>query len=306
MSVCVLGSINLDRVVRVEHLPQPGQTLAGRSVATHLGGKGANQAITSARLGVATQLIGAVGRDADGRWLRAQLATPGLDLSLIRALQKTPTGQAYILVADSGENVIAVIGGANQALTPRHLPADALGAAKVALAQLETPTTVTAALFAAAAARAALTLLNAAPAIPEGRVLFEAADILVLNETELAAYAQGGAPLIGSEAIIAAARGLIRRAEQWVVITLGAEGALAVSAAETLTVAGRPMPVIDTTGAGDCFCGALAAELSLGVGLEAALTFANAAAGLSVGQAGAAASMPDRAAVERLLLAAGC
>ena len=294
MSVCVLGSINLDIVCQVGELPAPGETVAALGVARFAGGKGANQAAASARWGAATRLIGAVGRDGAGDELLARLAEAGVDIAAIARLPDQPTGAAYIFVSAAGENMIVVVGGANRAVAPADIAALDLAGCAVFLAQLETPVAAIIALFSTAAATAGVRILNAAPALAEGASLFPLTDILVVNETELARYAGP------NRQIARAARRLITRPGQSVIVTLGAAGALAVSAEALIEVAGRPAKVVDTTGAGDCFCGVLAAALADGADLAQAMALANAAAALSTECPGAAVTATLRADVEAL------
>ena len=304
MGVCVLGSINLDVVHRVERLPRPGETVLGLGIARFLGGKGANQAIAAARMGADARLIGAVGEDLDGQALVEQLALDGVEVSAVRRVAGTATGAAHICVAADGENMIVVTPGANAAMAPAMAAAAIRPDDRVFLGQLETPVAALRALYESAAARAGLKLLNAAPALPEGAALFALVDLLIVNETELAAYAGLDAAPIGADDVAAAARPLAAENGITVIVTLGAAGAMAVSAQEVLIVPGRrASAVVDTTGAGDCFCGALAAALGSGLALGESLAAANAAACLSVGRSGAGPSMPRRAEVEALLRA---
>ena len=304
MGVCVLGSINLDVVHRVERLPRPGETVLGLGIARFLGGKGANQAIAAARMGADARLIGAVGEDLDGQALVEQLALDGVEVSAVRRVAGTATGAAHICVAADGENMIVVTPGANAAVAPAMAAAAIRPDDRVFLGQLETPVAALRALYESAAARAGLKLLNAAPALPEGAALFALVDLLIVNETELAAYAGLDAAPIGADEVAAAARQLAAENGITVIVTLGAAGAMAVSAREVLIVPGRrASAVVDTTGAGDCFCGALAAALGSGLALGESLAAANAAACLSVGRSGAGPSMPRRAEVEALLRA---
>jgi ribokinase len=293
MSVCVLGSINLDIVCRVAELPAPGETVIALGMEHFSGGKGANQAVAAARWGAPTSLIGAVGGDEAAEGLLAHLQAAGVDPSRIARLAGQPTGQAHICVSAAGENTIVVVGGANRGLAPADIDPTGLGQCRVFLAQLETPIAVIEALFASDPARAGLRILNAAPATPEGRVLFPLADILVVNQTELAHFA-------GDGDIALAARRLISRPGQTVVVTLGDAGAAAVTQSGICRVEGRPAHVVDTTGAGDCFCGVLAASLAQGAALPAALALANAAAALSTETPGAAVPSTLRADVEVL------
>ncbi|HXQ17429.1 MAG TPA: ribokinase [Caulobacteraceae bacterium] len=302
MSVCVLGSLNLDLVCRVAELPRPGETVMGGGVAWLPGGKGANQAVAAARCAAGTRLIGAVGWDEAGDKLLATMAEAGVDTAAVVRLEGHPTGQAFIWVSDAGENSIVVAGGANLAVSAAMLEAPLPADCRVLLAQLETPVAAIEALFAGAPA-GRLRLLNAAPAVLEGRRLFPLVDILIVNETELAAFATVPVVADDVDAVAAVARGLISRPDQTVVVTLGKAGAVAVGADRRIIVSGRTAKVVDTTGAGDCFCGVLAARLDEGADLAEALQWANAAAALSTERPGAAPSMPTRAEIVRSLQA---
>jgi len=300
MVVCVVGSLNLDIVCRVSALPLPGETIVGQAVARSLGGKGANQAVAAARHGAVTHLIGAAGSDEAGASLLNDLRQAGVNVDGVVAIPNLPTGQAYITVADGGENTIIVIGGANLALTSEMLGPDALDRASVLLAQLETPFDVIRSAFSSPAGRQGTTILNAAPALVEGAALFDLVDILVVNQTELARYA-GTDEAEDLEAVAASARRLISRADQQVVVTLGARGAAAIGPQSAWMVEGRKAEAVDTTGAGDCFCGVLAAALSEGRTLREAMVAANAAAALSTQRPGAGLSAPTRAETDALL-----
>lgn len=269
IDVLVVGSINQDIVCQVAELPAPGQTVAGFGIARHPGGKGLNQAVAAARWGAATAMIGQVGDDAAGDQLLEVLHAAGVDVTGIGRLAGGQTGQALIFVSTAGENMIVVAGGVNLSLAaPPVSPA-----AKVVLAQLETPVATTAAVFEQARAAGAVTVLNAAPALPEGAALFPLADVIIVNQTERASY---GALLDG------------RR----LVVTLGAAGASLIESGAETHVVGEAARVVDTTGAGDCFCGVLAAGLAAGAEMLGAMAIANAAAARSTETAGAASSMP--------------
>jgi ribokinase len=298
MSVCVLGSINLDIVCRVEELPRPGETVMALDVQRFPGGKGANQAVASARWGAPTAMIGAVGRDEAGENLLAHLASAGVDTSGIQRRTGASTGMAHINVSAAGENMIVVIGGSNRAVSAEQIAAHRLGAYRVVLAQLETPIEAIAALFAQAGA--ALKILNAAPAVDEAKALFRLADILVVNQSELAHYARPANTSESHTDVATAARSLVSRSDQQVIVTLGARGAMAVSSSDVIFVAGHAVDVVDTTGAGDCFCGVLAASLDEGIPLPEALLRANRAAAVSTRRAGAAVAPSLRADVEAL------
>ncbi len=297
MSVCVIGSLNLDIVCRVQELPAPGETVAGLGVARLPGGKGGNQAVAAARCGAATTMLATIGQDEAGAIMLASLKEAGVDAGRVVALPGQPTGQAFIWVSAAGENSIVVAGGANALLTPAMV-AD-LGAWRVILGQLETPVVTLEAAFKAGGA--ATRILNAAPALDEGRRLLPLTDILIVNETELARYAELATAPQALDDVAAAARALITSEDQTVIVTLGKAGAVAVTRNSLHAVEGRPAKVVDTTGAGDCFCGVLAARLSEGADLPTAMLWANTAAGLSTQTPGAAPSMPTRAAIEAAL-----
>lgn len=297
MSVCVIGSLNLDIVCRVQDLPASGETVAGQSVDRLPGGKGGNQAVAAARCGAATAMVAAVGQDEAAAIMLASLAGAGVDASRVVALPDLPTGQAFIWVSAAGENSIVVAGGANALLTPEH--AADLGAPTVILGQLETPVATLEAAFQNAGG--ATRILNAAPALDAGKRLLPLTDILIVNETELARYADLAVVPENPDDIAAAARRLITRDDQTVIVTLGKAGAVAVGRGSLHRVEGRPARVVDTTGAGDCFCGVLAARLSEGADLPTAMLWANTAAGLSTETPGAAPSMPTRERIEAAL-----
>jgi ribokinase len=299
MGVCVLGSINLDNVCRVARLPGPGETIVAESFERFAGGKGANQAVAAAAWGSPTALIGAVGRDEAGDRLLAHLEDRDVNVSAVTRLADAPTGQAHICVAPSGENTIVVVGGANRAVTAGHVRAADTSGCQVFLSQLETPLETIEALFAGEAARAGVTILNAAPAVAAARVLFPLADVVVVNQGELAVFGRV-AEATDAMGAVASARRLISRTGQTIIVTLGAAGALAVTADSHMVVVGHPAHVLDTTGAGDCFCGVLAAALAEGGSIAQALALANHAAAISTERAGASVARTLRADVEAL------
>ncbi|MBL7502003.1 ribokinase [Frankia nepalensis] len=293
--VVVIGSINMDVVVTVPRMPLPGETLAGGSVHQVPGGKGANQAVAARRLGVPTVLVGAVGADGFGTVLAGFLGAERIDISPVRT-EHGPTGTALITVADGGENTVIVVAGANGSVGPNRVAEAALRSGDVVLLQDEIPAETNEAAAAAARAAGATTILNLAPFRPPSRRLLDAVDVLIVNETEFAelvgasgAGADGIAELLRSgDALTAPDGGPLGD----VVVTLGVDGALARIGGELLTVPGRRMPVVDTTGAGDCFCGTFGASLAVGLEPASALARANTAAGLAVGRFGAGPSMP--------------
>ncbi len=297
MAVRVLGSINIDVIARVDRLPRPGETVIASQTLRLPGGKGANQAVAAARMGASVALVAAIGDDEGGRWMLAGLEAAGVGVAGVAKLEGVPTGSAYITVDAKGENQIIVAPGANgvfeAALLPRASPEN------VVLAQLEVPVATLAAAF---AAPARLRMLNAAPAVPEAARLFDRVDILIVNEHELAAYA-GRVESRGLDETVATARSLLARPDQLVIVTLGSAGAVAIWRDRHFHAPAMPVEPLDTVGAGDCFCGALAALLDEGLAVEQALPIANAAAALCTLSPGAVPAMPSRAAVEAVCCA---
>ncbi|MBC9877169.1 ribokinase [Bradyrhizobium sp. INPA01-394B] len=300
--VFVAGSINMDVVATADRHPKVGETVAGREVLYFPGGKGANQAVAASRLGAKTTLIGRLGKDAFGAELRTFLGAQGIDLGSVREAD-THSGTAIITVAAS-DNTIVVIPGSNAQVGAEDVAAVPLAKGDVAVSQFEIPLQTIAAFFQRARSAGAATLLNPAPAQQMPAELLALVDILVLNETELGFLAGTGLS-DDDEAvkIIAVARQLQVRADQTICITLGKRGVLALAGNEEFAVPGRAVKAVDTTGAGDCFVGALASQLADGVALRAALAFANAAASISVQRMGAGPSMPTAAEVTAVLSA---
>lgn len=299
--VFVAGSINMDVVATADRHPKVGETVAGKQVLYFPGGKGANQAVAASRLGARTTLIGRLGTDPFGAELRTFLTAQGIDPGAIKETPEMHTGTAIITVAAS-DNTIVVIPGSN-ALVGADDVADApLAKGDVAVSQFEIPLPTIAAFFQRAHAAGATTLLNPAPAQTMSPELLALVDILVLNETELGFLA--GRELSDSDEaakIIAVARKLQARQGQTICVTLGKRGVLALAGHEEFSVPGRAVKAVDTTGAGDCFVGALASQLADGAPLRAALAFANAAASISVQRMGAGPSMPTAAEVAAVL-----
>jgi ribokinase len=299
--VYVAGSINMDVVATADRHPKVGETVAGQQVLYFPGGKGANQAVAASRLGARTTLIGRLGKDSFGAELKAFLGGQGIDLGYLQETAQAHTGTAIITVA-AADNTIVVIPGSNALVSADDVSVVPLVKGDVAVSQFEIPLPTIAAFFRRARAAEATTLLNPAPAQKFGRELLELVDILVLNETELGFLA--GTELSDSDEavrIIDVARQLQARADQTICVTLGKRGVLALAGQEEFPVPGRVVKAVDTTGAGDCFVGALAAQLADEVPLRTALAFANAAASISVQRMGAGPSMPTAAEVAAVL-----
>ena len=301
MSVTVFGSLNLDIALRLPSRARWGETLIVDQAAEALGGKGLNQAIAAARFGAATRMAGAVGDDAAGTRLVAGLAEAGVETGAVARIAGARSGRATILIEPAGENMIAVEAGANHAATAAGALSAIDGETRVVLAQNECDIGEIAALFAHPALAGKRRMLNAAPAVASAARLFGLADMLIFNQSEFAAYLQLDAEP-ETLADLAVARRLLTLPNQAVVVTLGAKGAAAIRADGAVFSPAFPAAqVVDTSGAGDCFCGVLAACVDLGIGMEAALRYANAAAALAVQAEGAAPAMPGRAAVEGFL-----
>ena len=293
VDVVVVGSANLDVHLDVPAIPRPGQTVLASGRDTGPGGKGANQAIAASRSGAATAFVGAVGSDAAGDVLRAELTSAAVDLGVLRTAERA-TGTAYVVVDEAGENAIVVDAGANATLVGLTAEERAVvGRAAVVLCQLEVPLeTVTA----AAAAASGTVVVNAAPARRLPPELTDRTDVLVVNEDEALAVADPASAL--DEAV----ERLLLRVPA-VVVTRGAAGVLvACRDGDRTQVPAVPVRrVVDTTGAGDTFCGALAAALAAGEQLLPAVRRATAAASLSVERPGAARSTPTADEVGRRL-----
>lgn len=299
--VFVAGSINMDVVATADRHPKVGETVAGRQVMYFPGGKGANQAVAASRLGAQTTLIGRLGKDSFGAELKAFLGDQGIDLGYLQETAEAHTGTAIITVAAS-DNTIVVIPGANALVGADDVRVVPLLKGDVAVSQFEIPLPTIAAFFQRAREAGATTLLNPAPAQTMPADLLALVDVLVLNETELGFLA--GAELPGDDGaarIIDVARQLQARADQIICVTLGKRGVVALAGREEFAVPGRAVKAVDTTGAGDCFVGALAAQLADGIALRTALAFANAAASISVQRMGAGPSMPTAAEVTAVL-----
>jgi ribokinase len=303
--VFVAGSINMDVVAMAARHPRVGETVAGQAVHYFPGGKGANQAVAAAKLGAATALIGRLGTDAFGQQLRTFLAAQGVDLSLVKDTTGTHSGTAIITIADA-DNTIVVVPGANALVSADDVVAPVLAKGDVAISQFEIPLPTVAAFFTRARAAGATTILNPAPAIACGPELLDLVDILILNETELGFLAH--TELHDSDApdrFVEATRRLQTGANGIICVTLGKRGVLALVDGEASMIAGRTLKAIDTTGAGDCFVGALAAQLANGKAIRDALEYANAAASICVQRMGAAPSMPTVAEVDEILAIRG-
>jgi ribokinase len=305
-NLVVVGSLNMDFVVRVDHLPAPGETVLGREFQMIPGGKGANQACAAGKLGaeaVATRMVGRVGNDVFADHLKASLAAAGVDVSAVHATRSQPTGVALIWVDRSGQNSIVVASGANHALAAGEINgcrASFRGAA-LALFQLETPLEAVAAALALARQEGARTILDPAPAQPLPPGLLEQVDILTPNESEACILLGRPVSRVTPAEAPALAADLLKLGPRAVILKLGEQGSSYFDAATTIHSPAFPVAAIDTTAAGDTFNAGLAVALAEGKSIGDALRFANAAAAISVTRLGAQASIPSRAEVEAFL-----
>jgi len=301
--VFVAGSINMDVVAMADRHPRIGETVAGTAVLYFPGGKGANQAVAAAKLGAATTLISRLGKDAFGDELKAFLAAQRVDLTFVQDTAEVHTGTAIITVANA-DNTIVVIPGANALVSAADVEAPVLAKGDIAVSQFEIPQTAISAFFKRARAAGATTILNPAPAIEFSRELVDLVDILILNETELGFLTK--TELHDTDdypRFIDAARSLQINKDKIICVTLGKRGIVALIDGQPHTDLGRAVKAVDTTGAGDCFVGAVAALLADGQPVRSAFRYANIAASICVQRMGAALSMPTVAEVSEALSA---
>lgn len=303
-TVACIGSLNVDLVVRVTRMPGTGETVTGHALERHLGGKGLNQALAAARAGGDVALVGAVGTDDGGTWMRTELGAEGVDLTAVSTVDG-PSGTALIEVDASGANRIVVIPGANGWLTADYTSEQVrrLASARIALAPLEVPPAAVLGALRAAHNAGMRTILNTAPVPPDGlpEGLLAVTDIVVANEHEASLIT--GLDVDGIASAYAAARALRDLGAGSAIVTLGAEGAVwSTPEAEGHTPA-YPVTPIDTVAAGDAFCGVLAASLADDLPWEVALRRASAAGALATTIAGAAPSLPMADAIHRLVSA---
>jgi len=291
--IFVAGSANLDFVVQAPHIPAPGETVLGRDFKTFPGGKGANQAIACARAGgVATEMLLALGYDAFAAPIEASLKSADVRLHTIR-VSGHPTGTAFICVSDDAENAITVAPGANSCLREEHLPE--LKGISHLLLQLEIPLETVAAYARSARAQGVKVVLNAAPMQTLPPELLSLIDVLVVNEGELGSLSDSQTDIVHSLATISV---------PWVVVTLGDQGCVARIDGRFYSQPAFPVNPVDSTAAGDTFCGVLVAALSRNLGVQDALRHASAASALACTRLGAQQSIPALAEVGDFLACA--
>ena len=288
----VVGSVNVDVVVRVEQLPAPGETVLGSTLERGLGGKGANAAVAAARQGAEVRLVGCVGDDDAGAWALKTLADEGVDVSAVRVAAGLATGHALISVRPDGIGQITVAPLANALLGTSDVVGGGISPGDVVVAQLEVPLEVVRAALSGARSVGARTILDPAPAIPLDGALLELVDVLMPNEHELAA--------LGGDV-----EALLRGGTAAVIVTKGEQGCEWFDGEGTERLAAHRVDAVDATGAGDAFCGAFAAALSSGVARRTALQRAIVAGALATTRHGALASMPTASEVDDALRTSG-
>ena len=293
-SIVVVGSLNMDLVMRMARAPVGGETLPGIDFAMLPGGKGANQAVACARMGANVIMVGRVGIDANGDVLKAGLAADGIDAREVKGLASTHTGVASIWVEDDGQNRIVLAPGANGLLDPAGIARanTMIDMSGMLICQLEVPMPAVQAAIDRAYAAHVPVLLNPAPALPLPDAIWPRIDILVLNESEATAYA--GMPVVDPNSAAEAGAALRARGPDRVLVTLGAQGVVVVDGGGARHTAAKKVKAVDTTAAGDTFIGALAAALCEGQSLDDAVALGQAAAALCVTRKGAQTSIPYR------------
>lgn len=295
--IVVIGSSNTDMVVRVGAFPKPGETIMGRGFLQNQGGKGANQAVACARLGGKTSFVGKLGCDALAEHSIGLLKQEGIDVSQLTQTATAPSGTAFIMVDAAGENSIIVNAGANAELSTADIDAaeELIGRASVVLMQLETPVPTLVHAARMAKKHGATVVLNPAPApaTPLPEELLQNVDVLIPNETEVERLT--GMEVTDDASLLPALDKLQELGVGKVVVTLGAKGAMAVADGQTVYVPSICVEPVDTTAAGDTFCGALCVRLSEGADLKTAMQFACKAAAVTVTRMGAQQSIPHLA-----------
>lgn len=299
--VIVVGSLNLDLTIGLDRAPDSGETVLGNSLARSAGGKGLNQTIAAARIGAEVRMVGAVGDDEAGTWLRTVAQDAGVDISGVAVVPDTPSGTAMILVEPFGDNRIVVVSGANEAVTEEWVRTQIAAAPEVdvVLVQGEIPMDAITAAMRAGRERGATTILNPAPVREYPDDLLRLVDILIPNEHE--ARALTGIETSRTVDAIEAAVALCDRGAGTTVVTRGVRGSVWASGNKSGTVATYTVHAIDTVAAGDAFCGALAAAIANGEVIGEALAWASAAGALATTTRGAVPSLPTREDVYNML-----
>lgn len=299
--IVVVGSINMDLVITVKRRPQCGETVIGETFGMFIGGKGFNQAIAAARMGAHVHMIGRVGKDIFGQRCVQALQHEGIDTRAVVIDSEAATGIAMPVIDAQGDNSIIIVPGANMRLSSEDVEraADVIAQADLLMAQLEVPLATVECAAELASKSSTMVLLNPAPAQTLPDTLVRRVDILTPNETETSHLT--GIAVVDDQAAYQAARVLLARGIATVVLTMGARGALIADQDHAQRVAGHRVAVVDTTAAGDAFCGALAVQVALGEPIMYATHVANAAGALATTVLGAEPALPQRSMVEHLM-----
>ena len=293
-TITVIGSINLDRTIRVKQMPKPGETMHTKEIFSAGGGKGANQAVAAKRSEAVTNFIGEIGNDESGEMMRELLSEEGIDLSGVQTLEKQATGQAYIIVDDQGENSIMIHSGANNAFTPQQVKehAEVIKASDFVVAQFESTLESTIEAFSIAREAGVKTILNPAPALEDvPEELLRVTDMIIPNETETEILT--GIQVSDESSLKAAAEHLHQLGIEAVIITIGSKGAFYDVQGRSGIVPAFKVNAVDTTAAGDTFIGAMSSVLEKDFSnLEEAIKYGNKASSVTVQRFGAQPSIP--------------
>jgi len=293
MSVLVFGSLNLDLVTYADKLPAIGETIVGEKLLKFPGGKGLNQAIAARRAGSEVLMVGSIGNDADGDYLFDILKSENIDPKFITKTSEQ-TGIAVIEVSKSAENRIIIIAGANSKTRFSNEVLTSSPSVTVSLAQLETPIAEVAKFIHESKAAGKITMLNPAPIQKLDQQLLQDTDYLIANETEASFLIGSAVEHLSKDEALTIARQLQKNGSKKVIITLGEQGSVYLDQEKELFTPAYKVKAVDTTAAGDAFCGAFATAISENKPVEYALKFASAAGGLAATKAGAVPSLPTQ------------
>ncbi len=290
--VIVVGSLNMDLVIRAPKIPRPGETVLGSDFRQVPGGKGANQADAAAKLGAETAILGAVGRDSMGSTLVQALKMDGVKVDMVLEKEDLPTGVAAIVVEDSGNNAITVAPGANSGLTPHDISSmeGIFKGAKVMLVQLETPLDTVKRALQLARENNVKTILNPAPAMELDDEIFSLVDIMTPNETELEILS--GMDTSDLDKVERAGQHLLKKGVSRLIVTLGSQGSMDIVQDSATTYPAYKVKAVDTTAAGDSFNAALAVSIANGESMEDSIRFATKVGAMTVTKHGAQTSLP--------------